>query len=231
MMLRMPTGPGEQLTLGDRPLPGIFRGLTTSGEAVLDDRQRPNRSGSSKRPRGFSDREVRISINLAGDDPYAEAAELNGLFTQLDNRGQPQPLILIHPHVQAMGVRRVIFVRVTTGEQSTSGILTAALEFVEWRPMPKVVNREAARRSAAEALWGTALEVRGAQDAAARWSAGVAALAEADARTLAEYQAHVRGPYEGKPFANPPPALVVPDERISAGEDLWPPSPFRDEAP
>lgn len=145
MMLRVPMEPGEVVTLEGVALPGIFRALTVGRGAVLDDRKRPNRSGSSKRPKGFEDAEIRLSMAFVGDAPYAELKACNDRFLDLDRKGQPKVVTFLHPHVQARGIKQVIFTQLDTTEQATSSVLTAALEFVEWRPMPKVRRIEAAR--------------------------------------------------------------------------------------
>lgn len=142
MMLRVPNNPGEVVYLDSEPLDGVFLGMTISREKVTDDKQRGDRSGTSKRTKGFADAEVRIQLSFPGKDPYEQIRSVQSRFVQLDGRGQSQPVLMVHPHVQAYGLKLVTFLRLSTAERNTSTVLTGALEFAEWRPLPKVISRE-----------------------------------------------------------------------------------------
>ncbi|MBT9485842.1 MAG: hypothetical protein IV100_12620 [Myxococcales bacterium] len=134
-----------RVLLGTTELPGLFRGLTVSHEAVMDEKKRANRSGVSKRSKGFNDVEVRLQLGFY-DGPTSSAHEkiaaTRARFYTLDAKGQPIAVHLVHPTVQAHGLDLVVATRFSTGERNDSDEITAAIEFTQWRPLPAVVKRE-----------------------------------------------------------------------------------------
>lgn len=159
MILAVDADEGRALFAGAE-LPAVLQGISVSQEAQTDDRQRPNRSGVSKRPKGFGDAEVRMQLAFIGSEtatPHQQLAEVAALFSTLDSRGQPQPITLIHPHVQAHGFALVYFLKLTTTGRNDSRMLTANLEFCQFRPIPKVAKKEALK-AFSKLLWAAELK-------------------------------------------------------------------------
>ena len=144
MMLRVDE-PNGRLLFGGTELPGVFQSLTLNHEAKMDERQRPNRSGVSKRPKGLGDAEVKLQLAFPGSEDqtcYEQLGAVTGRFRALDRKGQPPIVSLIHPHVQAYGFSRVRFSKVGSAEKNDTGVLFASLEFVQHRPMPPHRRKE-----------------------------------------------------------------------------------------
>ena len=118
-------------------LPGILDDLKVSGKVRFDEQKVDKASGKKKTPQGWEDTDVSITLYLPTDESgtcYDKAEVLNGFFRKTDAKANPTIFTVTNRHLLARGVRRVIFSRLDTAENSQTDEIKATLAFVEHRP-------------------------------------------------------------------------------------------------
>ena len=118
-------------------LPGILDDLKVSGKVRFDEQKVDKASGKKKTPQGWEDTDVSITLYLPTDESgtcYDKAEVLNGFFRKTDGKANPTIFTVTNRHLLARGVRRVIFSRLDTAENSQTDEIKATLAFVEHRP-------------------------------------------------------------------------------------------------
>lgn len=149
------------VTLGGKAVPGILTELRVDCKVRFDEHKVDGLSGKTKIPQGYEDSDVMVGLLLVTDDAstcYDKAIELSGLFRDTDPRANPQVLTVINRHIQARGIKQVVFSRLETAEDDQTDEIRATLAFVEH--MPPIIKDEKA-----EARTPTAGEVAKANDA------------------------------------------------------------------
>lgn len=144
-----------RISLGGKDVPGILTELRVDGKVRFDEHKVDGNSGKTKIPQGYEDSDIMIGLVLFTDDTsdcYQKASELNALFRDTDSKANPQVLTVVNKHLQARGVRQVVFSRLETAENDQTDEIRATLAFVEH--LPPIIKDEKA-----EAKTPTASEV------------------------------------------------------------------------
>lgn len=134
-----------RITLGGAEVPGILQDLRVACRVRFDEHKSDNLSGKSKIPTGYEDADISVTVALLTDDNsdcYEKAAELAGLFKDTDGKLNPQIFTVVNKHIQARGVKQVVFSSLDTTESSRNDEIRATLKFVEH--MPPIVRPEKA---------------------------------------------------------------------------------------
>lgn len=134
-----------RITLGGQVVPGILQDLRVACRVRFDEHKSDNLSGKSKIPTGYEDADISATVILLTDDEsdcYEKAAELAGLFKDTDPKVNPQVFTVVNKHIQARGVKQVVFTSLDTTENSRLDDIRATLKFVEH--LPPIVRPEKA---------------------------------------------------------------------------------------
>lgn len=147
-----------RITLGGQELPGLLAELRVDGNVRFDEHKVDGNSGKTKIPQGYEDSDIMIALHLLTDDAsscYDKAEQLSALFKGTDPHANPQVMAVVNRHLQARGIRQVVFSRLETAEDERSDVIRATLAFVEH--LPPIIRQEQA-----EARTPTAGEVAAA---------------------------------------------------------------------
>ena len=134
-----------RITLGGKEVPGLLTELRVDCKVRFDEHKVDGLSGKTKIPQGYEDSDVMVGLVLETDDAsssYDKAVELNGLFRDTDPRANPQVLTVINKHVQARGIRQIVFSRLETAVNDKTDEIRATLAFVEH--LPPIIKDEKA---------------------------------------------------------------------------------------
>lgn len=118
-------------------LPGILSDMRVSGKVRFDEQEVDKASGKKKTPQGWEDTDISLTLWLPTDEEgtcYDKAEILNGWFKKADGKANPQIFTVANRHLLARGVRRVVFSRLDTAENSQTDDIKATLAFVEHNP-------------------------------------------------------------------------------------------------
>lgn len=125
------------IRLGGEELPGILAELRVDGKVRFDQKKVDGQSGKKKTPQGFEDTDVACVLTLTTDedtDCYEKLEKLSGYFRKVDAKANPQVLTIANRHLQARGVRQVVFSRLESAENEQNDEIRATLGFVEHNP-------------------------------------------------------------------------------------------------
>lgn len=125
------------IRLGGDELPGIIAELRVDGKVRFDQKKVDGQSGKKKTPQGFEDMDVAAVLTLTTDentDCYEKLEKLSGYFRKVDAKANPQVLTIANRHLQARGVRQVVFSRLESAENEQNDEIRATLGFVEHNP-------------------------------------------------------------------------------------------------
>lgn len=139
------------ITLGGKEVPGILTELRVDGKVRFDEHKVDGNSGKTKIPQGYEDSDVSVGLALLTDDAstcYEKATDLNSLFRDTDPHANPQVLTVVNKHLQARGIRQVVFSRLETAENDQTDEIRATLAFVEHLP-PIIKDEKAEARTPA----------------------------------------------------------------------------------
>lgn len=118
-------------------VPGILTELRVDGKVRFDQKKVDGQSGKRKTPQGYEDADVAAVLVLTTDeesDCYEKLETLSGLFKKTDKTANPQVLTIANRHLQARGVRQVVFSRLESAENEQNDEIRATLGFVEHNP-------------------------------------------------------------------------------------------------
>jgi hypothetical protein len=137
------------IRLGGEELPGILSSLKIDGKVRYDEQKVDGQSGKSKTPQGWEDQVVTATLTLLTDDEsdcYEKLARLSPFFRQPDQSANPQIYDLVNRHAQTRGIRRIIFDRLESNENSQNDTIRVTLGFTEHRP-PIIRQERAAAKT------------------------------------------------------------------------------------
>jgi len=122
------------IILSGNLIDAILLNLSIDVTAKYDEVSSDSFSGSIKRPIGFSDARITATVELITDrnkSCYERLAEINTLFkTKKD--GKIQEYKVSNKHINARGIRTVMFDNLTSSETDTDDILSVGLSFIEY---------------------------------------------------------------------------------------------------
>lgn len=123
--------PDEQaVKIGDHLVPGTVTGIEVSGELRLEKQKTDGKSGSTNLIKGYEEATVRITVELLGGDSEIKALEkiFKGYSSSLASKG----VRVVNRHLDARGVKRLIFKGLTTRDDYPRGMVIADLSFSEY---------------------------------------------------------------------------------------------------
>lgn len=129
-------------------LPGIITAIEVSGELRLEKQKSDGKSGSTTLLKGFEEASIRISLELLAGDEEIKALEkvFKGYSSALKSKG----VRVVNRHLDARGVKLLVFKKLTTRDDYARGMVLADLEFSEY-------DMEAARLEDKDSGIGSAL--------------------------------------------------------------------------
>lgn len=115
-------------------LPGILSDLRVSGQVRFDEQSVDKASGKKKTPQGWEDADISLSLYLLTDEAgtcYDKLAVLEGFFKKTDGKANPSIFTVANSHLLARGIRRVVFSRLDSAENTRTDEIRASLSFME----------------------------------------------------------------------------------------------------
>ena len=132
------------IRLGDRILPGVLKSLSVRGQVKYDETTMDARSGQARIPAGWEDADISATVELLTDTTtcYAKLRELNGIFKSAEtvrdtDHGQtitrpPAVYAVVNEHINARGIRKVVFSGLASSETDDDDVIQAVLTFSEY---------------------------------------------------------------------------------------------------
>lgn len=138
----------QSIKVGSTVLAGVIVGIEVSGELRLERQKTDGKSGSTTLIKGHEEASIRISLELLGGDEEVKKLEsvFKGAAGQLGSKG----VRVVNRHLDARGVKKLVFKKLTTRDDYPRGKIIADLEFTEF-------DMEAARLEEKDKSGGGAL--------------------------------------------------------------------------
>lgn len=161
------------VTLGDDVLLGIFVDMRIRGAVRFDQADMDSQSGKQKVPMGWEDADITITLDLVCDveqegppaetsDCYAKLKAINTIFKSAsNNKADPKIFSVNNAHLNARGVKQVVFAGLDSYETDLDDVITVCLSFIEHNPV--VIQRE--KQQAAKNIAQAGQGVQGATPA------------------------------------------------------------------
>ncbi|GEM50031.1 hypothetical protein [Deinococcus cellulosilyticus] len=120
----------QSIKVGGVLLPGIITGIEVSGELRLEKQKTDGKSGSTTLLKGFEEASIRVSLELLAGDSEIKSLEkvFKGYASALKSKG----VRVVNRHLDARGVKLLVFKKLTTRDDYARGMVVAELEFSEY---------------------------------------------------------------------------------------------------
>lgn len=120
----------QSIKVGSTVLSGIIVGIEVSGELRLERQKTDGKSGSTTLIKGHDEASIRVSLELLGGDEEVKRLEkvFKGAAGQLGAKG----VRVVNRHLDARGVKKLVFKKLTTRDDYPRGKILADLEFTEF---------------------------------------------------------------------------------------------------
>lgn len=139
------TGDYGEVKLDGKLLPGIFQGMSVTGEVRIKEEEAQGQSGKYKQALGWEDLSVTFTILLPNDDestPYDKLQALVQVFRETDKVAKPEVYRIVNRHTAAWGLDKVLVKELKTDDPANADFIRATLTLVEWEsPLVKVEAR------------------------------------------------------------------------------------------
>lgn len=155
MSIKLLTFEDGIVRIGGDALPGLLQNLKVSDSVRMDEQSVDKTSGKKKTPQGWEDTSISITLLLPTDDQgscYDKLQTINGYFRQTDGSAKPAIFTVANRHMQARGVRQVVFSRLESSETSSSDEIQAQLAFTEHNPPVVKLEQAAASKITPKSL-------------------------------------------------------------------------------
>lgn len=124
---------GSQAKVNDQIMPGLLQRIEIDGELRVEQIPREGRSGQDYEISGYSDANFTLYLSLLPPDIPGQVRRLQRAFEV--TRTLPQRYMrVVHPVLDARGIKKAIFRRLTTREIDGSEEVEATLEFTQFGP-------------------------------------------------------------------------------------------------
>jgi hypothetical protein len=157
--------------LNDQEVPGIFKALSVRGQIKYDDTKMDAKSGQARIPAGWEDADITVTLDLLTDNAgtcYKKLKNLNSIFKGADaerdtDHGQkvkqpPKIYTVVNQHINARGVRKVVFSGLASSESDEDDVIQAVLTFNESNnPAARAETRAQGTETPASASKGNAV--------------------------------------------------------------------------
>ncbi len=122
----------EVVKVGGVVLPGVFKGLEITGDAIVDEEKVEGQSKSKKQIRGYEDPKVTLEMTLE-DTPtktrFDQLAVIDSIF-RTPGGGWPMVFPIVSKQTSIRGIQYVVFKTFTSKEANTSDRLTVTMNFL-----------------------------------------------------------------------------------------------------
>ncbi len=139
------TGDYGEIKLGGELVPGIYQGMSISGDVNIKEEEAPGASKKYKQALGWEDMTVSLSLILQNDDqstPYEKLKKLTALFRKTDKAAKPEVYRIVNQHTAAYGLDRVLIKSIRSDDPPSADYIKVSIEMVEWEsPMVKIEAR------------------------------------------------------------------------------------------
>lgn len=139
------------IELDDQALPGIFKNMSVRGQVVFDEAKQDARSGTIKKPMGWQDADISMTVQLLTDNDttcYEKLQTLDSVFKGFDTDGNPPVFSVVNSHTFARGIEKVIFSGLNSSETDQNNVMLCNLSFTEHLPpIIKVEERNPASQT------------------------------------------------------------------------------------
>lgn len=136
-------------------LPGILSEFRVSGAVRFDEQKVDKTSGKKKTPQGWEDADISLTMWLLTDEQgtcYDKLEIINSYFKKADSKANPSIFTVANKHLQARGVRQVVFSKLDSAESDQTDEIRVSLGFVEHNPPIVKAERAAAKTPTAKEL-------------------------------------------------------------------------------
>ena len=131
------TDASGKVKVGGVILPGIFQNIEVDGDVRIDEAEVEGKSAKPKQAVGYEDAKVKLNIVLINDEestPYEKLKKLQNIFKR---PGQQLPYVyeIVNRHLQARGITKIIFKKLSSSEDNNLDLIRATCEFWEYVPI------------------------------------------------------------------------------------------------
>ena len=141
----MLTAEHGSVKLGDQIIPGVYQGMSVSGEIRIKEEEAPGKSGKYKQALGWEDCAISLTLKLPNDyesTPYEKLKKLVALFRKADKGAKPEVYQITNPVIDAWGIKKVVFKSLRVDDPPDVDYIRGTLEFEEWEsPMVQIEAR------------------------------------------------------------------------------------------
>lgn len=128
---------GESLRLAGVDLPGVVTAIEVDGENVIEQHRREGQSGDVYVAKGYRDRRVRITLELAPPNEQRQVAVLEGVFA----KHKATPMRVVNPHLDARGIEKTLFNRLISRETGGRNGISCVIELSQIEPREALAER------------------------------------------------------------------------------------------
>jgi hypothetical protein len=131
------------IRLEDQDIPGILKTLSVRGQVKYDETKMDAQSGQARIPAGWKDADIAVTVELLTDltTCYQKLKLLNAIFKGAESsrdtdHGQtisrpPKIYTVVNQHINARGIRKVVFSGLASNESDMDDVIQAVLTFDE----------------------------------------------------------------------------------------------------
>jgi hypothetical protein len=140
------------IKLNGTAIPGIFVSMTVNAGVRFDRAEKDHMSGKNKLPLGWEDADIKVSLDLICEyvEEYGQEVEstcymklsvIDDLFKNSEKKkADPKIYDIASSHLDARGIKRVVFSGLESIEDDQSDVIRVTLAFSEH--LPVVAKRE-----------------------------------------------------------------------------------------
>jgi len=129
----------DKVYLAGIRVPGIVSWPEGDREYDLDTKKAQGQKGAKTKQTGKGNDEISFTISLVTQDDWEEWKSLLAIIAPQDQKPLGNPVAILHPAVNVMGVDKVILRKVSYPKKgSTVGVCEIKLKFQQWGPPNKV---------------------------------------------------------------------------------------------
>ena len=134
-----------EIRLDNKLLPGIYQGMSITGEVRIKEEEAQGQSGKYKQALGYEDLGVDITLILPNDEnstPYEKLAEVVEVFRKTDKAAKPVSYKIVNKHTAAYKLDKVLVKNIKSEDPPNVDYIRVTLSLVEWQsPMVKIEAR------------------------------------------------------------------------------------------
>jgi len=146
----------DTLILGGEVWPGLPT-VSVEVSRKVDVQKTKGDDGATLADQGYEPAKVKISLRLWLQEQWVTLQRVLATVHPRRKGGTRTPLDIYHPATQLVGVRQVYVTKIgnpTPGSGSETGLLTMAIEAIEWFPAPRPAKAKLKKSKSNQATTG-----------------------------------------------------------------------------